>query len=76
MNIILYFIPYILLFDNNSGINNDTEEGRRRLNIKSGRFSVDGEVTVLLWTSRTIPNGERLYYDYNALEEAFPISTS
>ncbi|XP_039687622.1 histone-lysine N-methyltransferase ATXR6 isoform X2 [Medicago truncatula] len=55
-----------------SGINNHTREGKKKQNVKSARFNVNGEFRVLLIAKRYIPKGERLYYDYNGSENAYP----
>lgn len=52
-----------------SGINNGSAEGRRRQNVRSARFSVDGRARVMLYAARDISRGERLFYDYNALQK-------
>ncbi|KAG9452679.1 hypothetical protein H6P81_005583 [Aristolochia fimbriata] len=55
-----------------SGINNHTPEGKKKQNLKCVRFNVDGESRVLLIAIRDISRGERLYYDYNGLEQEYP----
>ncbi|MCO5610461.1 hypothetical protein L7F22_064699 [Adiantum nelumboides] len=55
-----------------SGINNHTREGRRKQNLKSVRFDIDGEVHALLIAIRDIHKGERLYYDYNGYQHDYP----
>ncbi|XP_057522156.1 histone-lysine N-methyltransferase ATXR6-like [Amaranthus tricolor] len=55
-----------------NGINNYTPEGRKKQNLKCVRYDVGGECRVLLIANRDIRNGERLYYDYNGLENEYP----
>ncbi|KAI4317120.1 hypothetical protein L6164_025024 [Bauhinia variegata] len=55
-----------------SGINNHTQEGRKKQNCKCVRYSVDGECRVFLVATRDISKGERLYYDYNGYEHEYP----
>ncbi|CAI5949635.1 unnamed protein product [Closterium sp. NIES-65] len=55
-----------------SGINNHTKEGRRKINLRCVRFSVNGEARALLIATRRIAKGERLYYDYNRLVHEYP----
>ncbi|GJX04668.1 histone-lysine N-methyltransferase ATXR6 [Tanacetum coccineum] len=55
-----------------NGINNHTQEGRKKQNLKCVRYNVDGEARVLLVANRDISKGERLYYDYNAYEYEYP----
>lgn len=55
-----------------NGINNHTPEGRKKQNLKCVRYSVNGECRVFLVASRDIAKGERLYYDYNGYEHAYP----
>ncbi|KAL9669097.1 hypothetical protein QQ045_006638 [Rhodiola kirilowii] len=55
-----------------NGINNHTPEGKRKQNLKSVRFNVNGESRVLLIANRDIPKGERLYYNYNGYEQEYP----
>eukprot|EP00743_Colponemidia_sp_Colp-15_P006939 GILK01007488.1.p1 GENE.GILK01007488.1~~GILK01007488.1.p1 ORF type:complete len:364 (+),score=60.91 GILK01007488.1:90-1181(+) len=50
-----------------SGINNFTKESRKKANLRSARFGVNGRSRVILYANRDIKKGERLYYDYNAL---------
>jgi len=47
-------------------------EGKKKQNVKSARFNVNGEYRILLIAKRYIPKGERLYYDYNGSENAYP----
>jgi hypothetical protein len=49
-----------------SGVNNSSHESRRKINVRTRRFMVDGECRVVLFSSRKILKGERLSYDYNA----------
>lgn len=55
-----------------SGINNHCSASRRRQNVKSARFRVDGQVRVVLYANRDIRRGEVLFYDYNAEEKEYP----
>ncbi|KAF9667304.1 hypothetical protein SADUNF_Sadunf15G0008900 [Salix dunnii] len=55
-----------------NGINNHTQEGKRKQNLKCVRYDVDGECRVLLIASRDISKGERLYHDYNGHEHEYP----
>ncbi|KAF7840086.1 putative Histone-lysine N-methyltransferase ATXR5 [Senna tora] len=55
-----------------SGINNHTQDGRKKQNCKCVRYSVNGECRVLLVATRDISKGERLYYDYNGYEHEYP----
>ncbi|XP_020203608.1 probable Histone-lysine N-methyltransferase ATXR5 [Cajanus cajan] len=55
-----------------SGINNHTQEGRKKQNCKCLRYNVDGECRVFLVATRDISKGERLYYDYNGHEYQYP----
>ncbi|KNA19714.1 hypothetical protein SOVF_058990 [Spinacia oleracea] len=55
-----------------NGINNYTPEGRRKQNLKCVRYNINGECRVLLIANREIRKGERLYYDYNGLENEYP----
>lgn len=49
-----------------SGINNRSYESKRKANVRTRRFFVDGKVHVCLFTSRQVEKGEILNYDYNA----------
>jgi hypothetical protein len=49
-----------------SGINNDDKNSKKKQNVRSIRFDIDGSVHVLLYAARTIKKDEILYYDYNA----------
>ncbi|CAK9207221.1 unnamed protein product [Sphagnum troendelagicum] len=55
-----------------SGINNHSPEGKKKQNLRCVRYDVDGEARVLLIAIRDIPQGERLYYDYNAFQKEYP----
>ncbi|KHN31131.1 Histone-lysine N-methyltransferase ATXR5-like protein, partial [Glycine soja] len=55
-----------------SGINNHTQEGRKKQNCKCVRYNVNGECRVFLVATRDISKGERLYYDYNGHEYEYP----
>jgi len=49
-----------------SGVNNSSKEGLRKLNVRSGRFNINGQCRIVLYANRNIKKGEILYYDYNA----------
>ncbi|CAI5486776.1 unnamed protein product [Closterium sp. Naga37s-1] len=49
-----------------------SREGRRKINLRCVRFSVNGEARALLIATRRIAKGERLYYDYNRLVHEYP----
>ncbi|KAH7278698.1 hypothetical protein KP509_38G052900 [Ceratopteris richardii] len=55
-----------------SGINNHTREGKKKQNLRSVRFNIDGEAHALLIAIRDIHKGERLYYDYNGYQQDYP----
>ncbi|XP_020596037.1 probable Histone-lysine N-methyltransferase ATXR5 [Phalaenopsis equestris] len=55
-----------------SGINNHTPKGMKKQNVKCVRYDVNGQCRVLLIACRDISRGERLYYDYNGYEQAYP----
>lgn len=52
-----------------SGINNRSYRGRKKANVRSRRFSVDGKCRVVLFTSKRVEPGDMLHYDYNAGNE-------
>jgi hypothetical protein len=52
-----------------SGVNNRSLKSRRKANVRTRRFVVDGKSRVALFTSRQIEAGESLNYDYNAGNE-------
>jgi hypothetical protein len=49
-----------------SGINNYDAKLKKKQNVYSIRFSIEGSVHILLLASKNIKKGEILYYDYNA----------
>ncbi|GMH62876.1 hypothetical protein TrST_g12893 [Triparma strigata] len=49
-----------------SGVNNSDHESKKKINVRTRRFSVNGECHVVLFACRRIKKGERLSYDYNA----------
>ena len=49
-----------------SGINNRNLLSKRKANVRTRRFAMDGKIHVALFTSRDIEVGEILSYDYNA----------
>ncbi|XP_066315919.1 probable Histone-lysine N-methyltransferase ATXR5 isoform X1 [Miscanthus floridulus] len=55
-----------------SGINNHTQDGKKKQNVKCVRYDIDGESHVMLVACRDIACGEKLYYDYNGYEHAYP----
>ncbi|WVZ67274.1 hypothetical protein U9M48_016378 [Paspalum notatum var. saurae] len=55
-----------------NGINNHTPDGKKKQNVKCVRYDMDGESHVLLVATRDIACGEKLYYDYNGYEYAYP----
>jgi len=52
-----------------SGVNNRILKSRRKANVRTRRFVIDGKSRVALFTSRQIEAGESLNYDYNAGNE-------
>lgn len=52
-----------------SGVNNRSFKSKRKANVRTRRFVVDGKSRVVLFTSRDIKEGESLNYDYNAGNE-------
>ncbi len=57
-----------------SGVNNRSLESRRKANVRTRRFALDGKSRVALFTSRNINAGESLNYDYNAGKEGKSLS--
>ncbi|KAK4754192.1 hypothetical protein SAY87_002296 [Trapa incisa] len=55
-----------------NGINNHSIDGKKKQNCKCVRYNVNGECRVLIVATRDIAEGERLYYDYNGHEDAYP----
>ncbi|CAD6227033.1 unnamed protein product [Miscanthus lutarioriparius] len=55
-----------------SGINNHTQDGKKKQNVKCVRYDIDVESHVLSVACRDIACGEKLYYDYNGYEHAYP----
>jgi [histone H3]-lysine27 N-methyltransferase len=53
-----------------SGINNTSEISKRAQNVRSCRWNINGRAHVLLFACRDIQKGERLTYDYNALDKS------
>jgi hypothetical protein len=49
-----------------SGINNADKNAKKKQNVNSARYDIDGKVHVLLYASKAIKKCEILYYDYNA----------
>eukprot|EP00985_Skeletonema_marinoi_P021628 scaffold13373_cov109-Skeletonema_marinoi.AAC.3 len=49
-----------------SGINNRNLLSKRKANVRTRRFAMDGKIHVALFTSRDVEAGEILSYDYNA----------
>ena len=53
-----------------SGINNTSETSKMTQNVRSSRFEMNGRAHVILFACRDIAKGERLAYDYNALDKS------
>ena len=51
---------------------NCCRDGKKKQNVKCVRYDIDGESHVLLVACRDIACGEKLYYDYNGYEHAYP----
>ena len=49
-----------------SGINNTDPKSKKKINLLSSRYDIDGKIHILLYASRNIKKNETLYYDYNA----------
>ena len=49
-----------------SGVNNMSLVSKRKANVRTRRFCLDGRLHVALFTSRRVETGEKLNYDYNA----------
>lgn len=49
-----------------SGINNRNGMSKRKANVRTRRFSLDGKCRVVLFTAKNVDAGEILHYDYNA----------
>jgi hypothetical protein len=49
-----------------SGINNEYSKARKKINIFSARYDIDGKIHILLYASKNIKKNDTLYYDYNA----------
>lgn len=49
-----------------SGINNRKNMSKKKANIRTRRFSLDGRCRVVLFTAKDVQEGEILHYDYNA----------
>lgn len=49
-----------------SGINNHDKKLKKKQNVYSLRYNIDGTVHILLLALRNIKRGKILYYDYNA----------
>lgn len=52
-----------------SGVNNRSLASKRKANVRTRRFCMNGRVHVALFTSRRVEAGEKLNYDYNAGRE-------
>ena len=57
-----------------SGVNNRSLLSKRKANVRTRRFHMDGKVRVCLFTSRRVEAGEILNYDYNAGNEGKEVS--
>lgn len=57
-----------------NGINNSVAGSKRKQqNIRTMRCQVDGQATVLLYTSKAVRKGEQLRFDYNeGLKNLYP----
>lgn len=49
-----------------SGINNRSYFSRRKANVRTRRFVLDGKCRVALFTAKKVEPGDKLHYDYNA----------
>ena len=49
-----------------SGINNRSNLSKKKANVRTRRFALDGKCRVALFTGKKIEAGEKLHYDYNA----------
>merc|ERR1712062_952037 len=49
-----------------SGINNLSNKSKRKANVRTRRFAIDGKCLVALFTAKKIDIDYQLYYDYNA----------
>ena len=49
-----------------SGVNNRCYSSKRKANVRTRRFELDGQCRVVLFTSKTIEVGDKLHYDYNS----------
>lgn len=49
-----------------SGINNRNYMSKKKANVRTRRFALDGKCRVVLFASRDVQPGEILHYDYNA----------
>jgi len=52
-----------------SGVNNRSLMSKRKANVRTRRFVLDGKMHICLFTSRRVEAGEILTYDYNAGNE-------
>merc|ERR1719287_132043 len=52
-----------------SGVNNRSLMSKRKANVRTRRFVMDGKMHVCLFTCRRVEAGEILTYDYNAGNE-------
>ena len=57
-----------------SGVNNRSLMSKRKANVRTRRFFMDGKIHVALFTSRRVEAGEVLNYDYNAGNEGKDVS--
>jgi len=49
-----------------SGVNNRCFSSKRKANVRTRRFELDGKSRVVLFTSKTVDIGDKLHYDYNS----------
>jgi hypothetical protein len=49
-----------------SGINNRNLWSKKKANVRTRRFVLDGKCRVVLFTAKDVHPGDILHYDYNA----------
>merc|ERR1712174_107145 len=49
-----------------SGVNNSSHASKRKANVRTRRFDLNGKNRVVLFTSKAVEAGEQLHYDYNS----------
>ncbi|KNB42857.1 histone-lysine n-methyltransferase [Blastocystis sp. subtype 4] len=55
-----------------SGVNNSSEQSKKKQNVRSARYVIDNSLHVLLIALRDIKPGEILTFDYNGLDHNYP----